>query len=187
MDERGVHDSQVPLYKRLLGSAFDRLPARVRDLHGDAAAREWRGHAEVRHGGGLLARMIRGLVGFPKAGTGVPVSVEFKPEEGGETWTRTFAGKAFSSHQSEGRGRDTHLLVERFGVATFALALVVDGDRLLLIPRRWKLFGVAMPAFLLPRGISFEHVEAGRFCFDVEISAPFVGLIVGYRGALDPA
>jgi hypothetical protein len=34
---------------------------------------------------------------------------------------------------------------------------------------------------------SFEAEEENRFCFDVDISAPLVGLIVAYRGALAPA
>lgn len=76
-------------------------------------------------------------------------------------------------------------MVERFGVASFALALVLDGGKLSLIPRRWSLLGIPMPAFLLPRGASFEYEEAGRFHFDVEISAPVVGLIVAYKGSLD--
>ena len=179
-------EPSAPLYRRVLGAAFDGLPARLRDLHGTSAARRWQGHAEVRHGGGFLARLIRRVVGFPKAGTGVPVTVDFTPDGDGELWTRTFDGKVFSSHQSPGMGRDAQLLVERFGAAAFSLALVVEGDRLLLIPRRWKVWGVPKPGFLLPTGISFEHESAGQFGFDVEISAPWVGLIVGYRGTLDP-
>ncbi|UPG92454.1 DUF4166 domain-containing protein [Luteibacter aegosomatissinici] len=179
-------ESGEPLYRRILGSAFDALPPRLRELHGTSQARRWSGRAEVRHGGGLLARIVRGVVGFPTAGSNVPLTVTFTPEGEGERWTRTFDGKDFSSHQSAGKGRDEHLLTERFGAATFALALVVEGERLVLVPRRWSLLGVPMPAFLLPKGISFEHEEDGRFSFDVEISMPGMGLIVGYRGSLMP-
>ncbi|MGA7439362.1 MAG: DUF4166 domain-containing protein [Luteibacter sp.] len=179
-------DPAAPLYKRVLGSAFETLPGMLRELHGTAAARQWQGSAEVRHGGGLIARVIRAVIGFPKAGRNVPLTVHFSPEDGGERWTRTFDGKDFSSHQSAGTGRDEHLLVERFGLVSFALALVVEEDRLLLMPRRWSLLGIPMPGFMLPKGISFEHEEGGRFCFDVEISAPGVGLIVAYKGKLHP-
>jgi hypothetical protein len=44
-----------------------------------------------------------------------------------------------------------------------------------------------MPRFLLPTGSSFETEEENRFCFDVDIPAPLVGLIVAYRGTLEPA
>ena len=103
-----------------------------------------------------------------------------------ERWTRTFDGKVFSSVQSCGSGKDQYLLVERFGFASFAMALVVESDRLFLIPRRWSILGIPMPGFLLPTGSSFEAEKDGRFFFDVEISAPLVGLIVAYRGTLKP-
>ena len=135
---------------------------------------------------GRLAALAAAWVGFPTAGVQVPVSVSFSPMDGAERWVRSFAGRSFSSVQSPGRGRNAHLLVERFGVASFALALLVENDRLILMPRRWSLFGVPMPRFLLPAGLSFETERDGRFHFDVEISAPFIGLIVAYRGMLSP-
>ncbi|MBD7954144.1 hypothetical protein H9654_07985 [Stenotrophomonas sp. Sa5BUN4] len=39
-------------------------------------------------------------------------------------------------------GRNGALLVERFGLIDLALALVVDGGRLQLLPRRWSVWGV---------------------------------------------
>jgi hypothetical protein len=178
-------ESSEPLYRQVLGSAFDALPSRLKELHGSSAPRRWSGQAEVRHGSGLLARVIRALLGFPQAAASVPVTVTFSPEGGAERWVRSFDGKDFSSLQSLGTGRTEHLLVERFGVASFALALVLDSGKLSLIPRRWSLLGIPMPTFLLPRGASFEYEEAGRFYFDVEISAPVVGLIVTYKGSLE--
>jgi len=175
-----------PLYRKILGSAFPTLPPRLQELHGGRARRRWTGQAEVRRGSSVMARIIGTLFGFPKAASQVPVTVTFSPEKGAERWTRSFDGKVFSSVQSCGTGKDRHLLVERFGIASFALALVVEGDRLFLIPRKWSLLGVPMPGFLLPAGSSFETEEKGQFCFDVEISAPLVGLIVAYKGMLKP-
>ena len=131
-----------------------------------------------------MARMVAALFGFPGEGVDVPVEVTFTPEGDGERWVRTFAGKHFSSLQSPGTGRDEHLLVERFGPARFALALVIEDDRLVLIPRRWSLFAIPMPKVLLPKGASFETEREGKFCFDVEIAMPLVGRIVAYRGTL---
>ncbi|SOB78774.1 Saccharopine dehydrogenase NADP binding domain-containing protein [Sphingomonas guangdongensis] len=176
----------APLYPRLLGDAFATLPRPIQALHGTAAARRWRGTAAVRRGRGPIAALAARLVGFPPGGDTVPVSVGFVPKAGGERWTRDFAGRRFSSHQSVGTGRDQHLLVERFGPARFALALVVKGDRLHFVPRRWTLWGVPMPRGLLPRGTSFEAAEGDTFHFDVEIALPIAGLIVAYRGSLRP-
>ena len=44
-----------------------------------------------------------------------------------------------------------------------------------------------VPRFLLPNGLSFETERDGRFCFDVEIAPPLIGMIVAYRGSLEPS
>lgn len=175
-----------PLYRRMLGASFDTLPPKVRELHDSVVARRWEGTASVARGRGLLAHMIAAAIGFPASGEGVPVTVAFEPERGGERWTRTFGGHAFASHQSLGTRRNAHLLVERFGVVSVALALVTEGDRLQLIPRRWSMLGVPLPRALLPKGMSFETEIDGRFTFDVDITVPMAGKIVSYRGWLAP-
>lgn len=174
------------LYQQLLGSAFASLPPRLQALHAAGAPQRWHGRAEVRRGRGLLARLLARAFGFPPAATDVPLTVEFATDPRGERWTRTFGGRRFSSWQSRGRGRNAWLLVERFGLIRVAMALVVDGDRLRLLPRRWSCLGIPLPKALLPGGATYETERDGRFVFDVEIAAPWVGLIVAYRGSLQP-
>ncbi|TCQ72942.1 saccharopine dehydrogenase-like NADP-dependent oxidoreductase [Ochrobactrum sp. BH3] len=178
--------SDTSLYRRLLGTAFNDLPPCLQELHDSQLARQWTGYAQIKRGRGVLARIISSLIGLPSEGTQVPVSVTFCPENGAERWERNFGGKRFSSMQSQGTGKDQYLLKESFGLISVALALVLEGDRLYLIPRNWRLLGVPLPKFLLPRGASFEAEERDRFCFDVNISVPLVGLIVAYRGTLEP-
>ncbi|MEQ1943049.1 DUF4166 domain-containing protein [Mesorhizobium sp. VNQ89] len=179
--------ADAPLYRKVLGTAFSALPPRLQQLHDSTEPRQWRGFAEVRRGRGPLAALAAAFVGFPKAAARVPVTVAFTPENDAERWTRTFDGKSFSSLQWAGTGRNEHLLMERFGIATFALALVVQEGRLFLVPRRWSVLGIPMPRFLLPGGSTFEAEEDGQFCFNVEISMPLIGLIVAYKGRLEPA
>ena len=182
----GFRQDQVngSLYQQILSVAFDTLPVQVQALHGVSESRRWSGVADVRRGNGIMAKFVCGIIGFPKSAHDIPVSVTFTPEGDGERWTRNFDGKTFSSLQWRGSGKDEHLLIERFGVVNVALALVVDGDRLLLVPRRWSCFGIPLPKNFLPTGRSFECEQDGRFNFDVEISAPMIGLIVAYNGIL---
>lgn len=181
------NDAGAPLYRKILGSAFYRLPSRVQELHDTALPRRWTGFAQVRRGPGLMAALVAALVGFPKAASRASVSVTFMPEGSAERWIRSFDGKSFSSLQSAGTGKNEHLLVERFGITSFAMALVVDTDRMFLVQRRWSVLGIPMPQFLLPIGSSFETVHEGQFCFDVQIALPLIGLIVAYQGSLDPS
>jgi hypothetical protein len=83
-----------------------------------------------------------------------------------------------------GSGRNKHLLVEQFGIVAVALALVVEDEKLNLVPRRWSAFGIPLPKLLLPKGISFETQRGGRFSFDVVIALPIVGDVVSYQGSL---
>ncbi len=178
-----AHDA-LPLYRRLLGEAYALLPAPLQAMHDLDGEMIAAGSATVERSGSLLARLAAGLIGFPQAGTNVPIEVAFKSENGRETWRRTFAGRSFFSTQEQGRGRFEWLLCERFGPLNAGMALVLDSGRMRLIVRRWSLFGIPLPLALAPCGDSYEYAENGRFHFHVEIAHPLTGLIVRYRGWL---
>jgi hypothetical protein len=192
---RAIHSGQreettataaLPLYRRLLGEAYEAMPAPLQAMHDRQNEMTAEGAATVTRGRGLLARLAAALVGFPPAGENVPLRVDFKVAQGRERWTRNFAGRAFHSTQEQGRGRFEWLVCERFGPLCAGMALVLDEGKLWLIVRRWSVFGILLPVWLAPRGDSYEYAENGRFHFHVEITHPFTGLIVGYRGWLVP-
>ena len=56
-----------PLYRRLLGPAFDALPARVGELHDLDRISVWEGRAQVERGRSLVARMAAWLASLPPA------------------------------------------------------------------------------------------------------------------------
>lgn len=144
------------------------------------------GVAVVERGSGALARLVALMLGFPPAGRDFPVTVFFRARHGREYWRRHFGGRAFSSVQEKGRGRFERLLCERFGPINVGMALVCESGRLRLVVRRWSVCGIPMPRTLAPRGNSYEFAQEVRFHFHVEISHPFTGLIVRYRGWLVP-
>lgn len=175
----------APLYRRLLDTLFDELPAPLRELHSPGAEEiTAAGTAHVETGTNPLGRLIGVLFRFPKAGTDVSVSVRFQPMAGGELWRRDFAGRKFSSYQWEGTGYYHRLLMERFGPITVALALVWERERLNLVIRHWRLFGIPMPMLLAPNGETYEYAADGHFHFHVEIRHWLTGLIVLYEGRL---
>jgi len=173
------------LFRRLLGPAFERLPAPIRRLHDLAGEHAFSGRAEVERGRSLPARLVGRLIGLPKAGKDLPARVVIAADPQRETWTRRIGSGRFRSHLAEGRGREAHLLVERFGRATMTIALVREGERLAYVVRGWRLCGVPMPRRLAPSGRTTESVDAaGRFRFEVEIVLPLGGLLARYRGWL---
>jgi hypothetical protein len=176
----------VPLYRRVLGEAWNLLPAPLQAMHAVDSELTAVGVAEVERGNGLLARLAAVVVGFPRAGKDIPVTVSFKAADGRERWRRTFADRSFASMQEQGRGRFERLLCERFGPLNVGMALVCESGRMRLVVRRWSVFGIPLPLALGPRGDAYEFAEDGRFHFHVEISHPLTGLIVRYRGWLVP-
>jgi Domain of unknown function (DUF4166)/Saccharopine dehydrogenase NADP binding domain len=179
-------DRANPLYRRLLGDAYDRLPAPIRAMHDVEGCAAAQGRAQVQRGRHPLAWLAAALVGFPQASHDTPVRVDFEVSNGEEIWRRSFGSGYFESRQSAGGGAD-RLLCERFGQFAFAMALVADDDRLRLVLQRWSVFGIPLPMWLCPRSQSYESVEDGRFNFHVKISHPLTGLIVQYDGWLEPA
>ena len=174
------------LYGRLLGDAWNALPESIQFLHGQSSRSTASGNATVTRGTGFVARIVARSFGFPQAAEDVDVTVSFERSGTTERWTRTFGTQEFTSRQFEGTGRFERLLCEKFGPLTFGLALVVDSNRLIFVVRRWSLFGIPMPRFLVPKGKACEFEQSGTFHFDVEIQAPLIGMIVRYVGYLEP-
>src|SRR5690349_19281858 len=98
----------------------------------------------------------------------------------------TFGARRVSGRELGGGGRSVRLPVEPVAALAFAVALVPGEGRRDLVVRAWSLLGVPLPMWLCPRSTSYETVEDGRFRFHVEISHPLTGLIVRYRGWLEP-
>jgi hypothetical protein len=175
----------VPLYRRILGMPYEALPQVVRRMHdfdGECVAE---GRAAVNHGNGWFARRIARAFGFPRADEDVAITVTFRRDGDREFWRRDFGGQVFSSIQEEGRGRLDRLLCERFGPFAFGLALLVDGQQLRFVLRRWSVYGWPMPLWLAPACIAYEGEFNGRFRFFVELRHRLVGLIVRYQGLLE--
>ena len=78
-------------------------------------------------------------------------------------------------------------IVEAFGPFRFALDLTADQKSLDFPVATWSLGSLPLPRRLAPASVSREvQDEAGRFCFDVRLSLPVFGLLVHYRGWLEP-
>ncbi len=173
---------RAPLYRRVMGDAFDRLPNTVRQIHTFAGAGLAEGRASVTRGTNPIARMVARVFGFPAAGDNIPLSVRFFERDGRETWERRFGDRTFASELSF----DGEVLIERFGVLRFGFELRETSNGFGMHLRRWWCGPVPMPLPFGPKGVAEESEVDQRFHFDVPISLPGVGLIVHYRGWLSP-
>ena len=174
----------LPLYPGALGQSWTQLAPEIRRLHSVKSVSIFEGQCSVDRGRSPLAWFIAALIGFPKAGANQHISVTLTADGGAERWVRTIGGRVFSSVQRAGSGRSEWLVQESFGPVGVGMALVVDGQNLRYVVRRWQVFGIPLPLWLGPRATATESVQDGRFRFDVEIRHPLAGLIVRYGGLL---
>jgi hypothetical protein len=166
------------------------MPPAVAAMHGDTALITARGMARVDRGAGLVARIIARIIGFPPSSLAVPLEVEIRRDESGETWTRRFGDTSFASRMTRREGR----VVEHFGPLAFAFDLqpVANGHAMRLA--RWWCGQLRLPLPFAPRIAAAETDQDGRFTFNVRITLPLFGLLIAYHGslvvaakALDPA
>lgn len=175
-------DHPPPPYALAMGARFDALPATVRAVHATFRDGGFAGRARVARGRHPLARLAAWAFGFPPAAQDTPVHVRFS-DEGAETaWIRDFGGRVFASRVRVEDG----LLVERFGPFNFGFELASELDGLSMRLKRWRLGPLPLPRAFAPGGIAHERDADGRFTFDVPITLPLVGLVVRYRGWLEP-
>jgi hypothetical protein len=161
------------------------MPAAVRAAHLVDERLALAGRASVGGAASPVGRLLGRLIGFPPPAADVAVSVEMRADREGEIWTRDFGGRRFRSRLAPGRRRGR--VTERFGALTFDLALAAGAAGLDLTIVGGRLGPLPLPRFLIPRSAARERVDGeGRFCFDVPISLPGIGLLVHYRGWLKP-
>jgi len=170
-----------PLYRRLLGAAFDTLPPRVRELHDLDGVSVWQGRAKVERGRSLAARIAATLSSLPPEGDDQALRVTFAAVGDKEIWARQFGKALFRSVQYERGG----LLRERVAFATFVFAATATTHGLSLRLDGFRLLGIPMPRMLHPAIDTFESERDGRYRFEVEAHLPLFGLLIGYSGWLE--
>lgn len=178
-------ETTLPLYRRVLGDDFDRLPGAVQRLHDHSGELCAAGLCRVSRGSGFISQVIARFFALPPSGEALPVRVCFIAEGEAELWERDFAGHRLRTRQGGLVGRPG-LIYETFGPGRFVIRPRVTPDGLDLELLGVRLLGLPLPRLLWPRIRGREGDDAGRFTFDVAIMLPLVGLLVAYSGFLEP-
>ncbi|HEV7881423.1 DUF4166 domain-containing protein [Bradyrhizobium sp.] len=178
----------APLFRRLLGGAYDALPPAVRQAHEVHGVLVLEGKADAASPDHVLGALIAWLFRLPRSGSNMPVRVEMRSEDdGSETWTRIYPGVTMRSNLRNADSR-TQQLDEVLGPLSIRLQWTASERGLQLRTISARMFGCPLPNFLRPRSHASETVDAdGQFHFDVPIALPLIGTIVHYKGSLKPA
>ena len=176
----------APLYPRILGGEWTRLPEGVRCYHAGLGEIRAFGRFEVRWGERPLARTLARLGGLPGAGEQVPTELQVTPDADGETWRRRFGSDFLATRQWEENGR----LMERAGRFELSFRLEVSNSELVFEQTgAWLRLGPArlpIPRWLAPRVRARAGPAEGAEGMQVrvEVSLPGVGILCSYRGSL---
>jgi len=171
------------LYRRVLGGAYEEMPAPWRALH-DGGASTWKGQCVCDPAETWIGRAISRLFQFPASESEAPISVEFTMSGAGEIWTRRIGRRVMRSRQYIGVRGKRGAVVEQFGPLAFDLDLPVERGRVDLVMTGARCVGIPLPRWCWPRIKAFETGAGGKFRFDVEIGLPGIGRLVRYRGWL---
>jgi saccharopine dehydrogenase-like NADP-dependent oxidoreductase len=177
----------APLFRRLLGSAYDALPPVIRQAHEVHGVLALEGKADAASPNHILGALIAWLFRLPRSGADMPVRVEMRSEDdGSETWTRIYPGVTMRSNLRNADSA-THQVDEILGPLTIRLHWKPSEHGLQLETLSARLFGCPLPDFLRPRSHASETIGADcQFHFDVPIALPLIGTIVHYKGNLKP-
>jgi hypothetical protein len=170
----------APLFRSLLGAAFEDLDPRLRWVHG-GEPRVLRGMATVERGTTCAATVLCALASLPRTMHNAPIEVRIEVTGHGERWTRSFGqGRAMRSTLRRGG----NFLVEQLGPAKLKFVLGVRETGL-----EWTLARITLARIPLPvewfRVTARAGVRTGRYHFLIDSAVRGIGRIVRYEGELD--
>jgi len=170
------------LFQQVLGAQFETLPFVLKLGHQVSNTKIMRGRVDVVRGKNPLCQMAASIIGFAKTGADREISICMDVRDDQEVWTRTIDGNAFRSVLS--KGPNLFEVYERFGPIKFKMKFRIADEKLHYDIVSAKVLGIPFPKFLLPKSITHERVEEGKFVFDVEIRLPLLGRLIAYKGWL---
>ena len=173
------------MYRELLGTRWDALPASVQEAHRPGPVC---GHVDITRGSTALTRLLGAMARMPPEGRAVAVRLAITQEDKRYVWRRRFGDRWMRSDQWVEAHRGTQLLMERYGPVLFGFAVEPSPGGLRYVQRAcWLCLGplrLRVPRWLSPQVEgSLEHHAGTTAMLDVEIRGPMsLGRICRYQG-----
>jgi hypothetical protein len=139
------------IFRRHIGAAWDLLPDVVRRSH-EVPLRAG-GTVDVRWGPGRAGRLLARALRMPPEGSGLPITMDMRPDGDRVLLVRTIGTEKFPSSQAI----VGDVVREWAGPATFDFRLEADAERLVYRTVRVRILGVPAPGVAVttvvePRG-----------------------------------
>ena len=160
-----------------MGKHFNNLAPLLQKFH--IGKNELTGFADVERGN-ALAKLMCGILGFPKQGLKTPLTVICDRTANSMSWRRNFDGLIMASHFKSG----DNCIVEYLGPLAMSFRAVEKQGELHYQYYKTKFLGIPMPGFLSPKVIAWEKEQDGEYYFSVEVRMFLVGKVIAYKGQL---
>ena len=169
-----------PLYRRILGPDFDRLPEVLRDFH--SGPRQAEGEFRLSLANGVLQSLARTLARLPNEPCDGKGTLDVESTPPGEVWTRDIGAWRFKTRQWESDG----LLFEKNRLMTFAFRVEQTADGMVFHQVKAAWWRLPLPGFLSPKVDAAVHGSPTEWRVIVRITMPFIGEVLRYAGRLAP-
>jgi len=170
----------ISLFQHLLAEKFDTLPSSIQAVHLPYTERVWQGRAKVKRGKSWLSRLCGWAARLPPALEDTEAQVTISQAVNGETWARLFGQHAMPS-QLKQHGA---YLSESLGLMRFLFRLEVENNVIHWRVHQVRFLILPLPILLFRNVHAKEYEKNRKYCFDVNVQLPFVGLLVHYHGWL---
>jgi hypothetical protein len=171
----------ISLYADLLGPHFKLLEPDLQRIHDDRAIKRYAGRCEIARDASAITSLLCALARLPPPSSDSRIEIVIERTKHGELWRRRFGAHAMTSSLSNQRG----LLRERLGAMTLRFELQAERSRIVWRLKDAKLFGwIPVPARWLEACEASEHLQDGRYRFEVRAVLKGIGTLVHYRGWL---
>lgn len=179
-------DAAPHVVEAWFGTAFADLHPRLQALHRDGGVLKGPVEFETGHGlGGLLGRFALRRLGIDPWVGPHTLMVRIHHDAQGLHWARRFndGRELVSLFQPHGQWPSGYW-IERAGPLELKLDVdFVDGGWRWR-PMRYRLFGLTLPAWMLPQVDAGKRIVEDCYRFDIRIGFPGLGTVMAYGGHL---
>ncbi|TQV74462.1 DUF4166 domain-containing protein [Denitrobaculum tricleocarpae] len=175
----------MSLYRRVLGEKFETLPETLQVAHEFEGQRCLTGRVDVRCSETIIGKVLLRLLKLPRPGVDLTARILLQETGQGERWHREFGDDSFSSRVTPHRAK-AGCIVETMGGVSAVVRLTAVPDGLQWNVESLSLLGLPLPHAIAPVTQAEERQIDGRYRFEVVITLPLLGLLISYRGWLQP-
>jgi hypothetical protein len=170
------------LYQKVLGEEYQQLPKILQEFHARPQGGSAVGRIEVRHGEGVVRKMLARLLRLPREGKDIPLRLQVVVRDNQEEWVRYFGEQRLATLQWDQQG----YLVEKGGPLKLLFQLTADPAGMTFNIQKNRVGIISVPTWLMMRVHARATATDCGWKLSVAVALPLFGVITAYSGTITP-